>query len=41
VAGGAGVVEAAGAEVTEFKLGDHVAPGQTGLAARIADLVDA
>jgi NADPH:quinone reductase-like Zn-dependent oxidoreductase len=28
MADGAGVVEAAGAEVTEFKLGDHVAPGQ-------------
>ena len=41
MADGTGVVETAGAEVTEFKLGDHVASGQTGLAAHVADLVDA
>jgi DHA1 family inner membrane transport protein len=38
---GTGVVEAAGAEVTELKLGDHVVPGQTGPAAHVADRVDA
>lgn len=36
MADGTGVVEAAGAEVTELKLGDHVARGQTGLAAHVA-----
>lgn len=36
---GSGVVKAAGAEVTECKLGDHVAPGQTGLIAHVAALV--
>ena len=41
IAYGTGVTEAAGAEVTEFTPGDHVAPGQTGLAARFADLIGA
>jgi DHA1 family inner membrane transport protein len=36
MADGTGVVEAACAEVTELKLGDHVARGETGLAAHVA-----
>lgn len=35
MADGTAVVEAAGVEVTELKLGDHVARGQTGLAAQL------
>jgi hypothetical protein len=35
MADGTAVVEAAGVEVTELKLGDHDARGQTGLAAQL------